>query len=151
VVVVLLSASLAGACVTVTQLRQSPPVRMATVSGRYLPLATCSMTHMETLQSEDRVRYQLLDVPSTRTATILGVARMPGGIFYTVPEPVFELTLREADDGKVTIESRNGFGGHVLEPRVWPIVEQCAGTKLTPIRPSAEHAESPLTAGATAR
>jgi hypothetical protein len=60
---------------------------------------------------------------------------MPGGAFYTVPEPVFELAFIETADGTVTIESRNGYGGHLVEPRVWPLVERCAGTKLTLVPP----------------
>jgi hypothetical protein len=130
-----LCACLLAACMTVTELRQSPPARVATVAGRYLALATCSMTQMETLQTEDRVRYQLLHVSSTRTATILGTARMPGGLFYTVPEPVFELSFRETAENTVTVESRNGYGGHLVEQRAWPIVEGCAGAKLTIVPP----------------
>jgi len=127
--------SLLTACVSVSEFRQSPPARVATVPGRYLPLATCSMSHVEALQTEDALRYQFLDVPAARTARILGIGRMPGGLFYTVPDPVFELTFKDAEDGKVTIESRNGFGGHLVEPRVWPLVERCAGTKLTLVPP----------------
>jgi hypothetical protein len=127
--------ALVAGCATVTELRQTPPARVATVAGRYLPLATCSMSQVEALQTEDALRYQFLDVPAARTARILGIARVPGGLFYTVPDPVFELTFKDAEDGKVTVESRNGFGGHVVEPRAWPLVEHCAGTKLMLVPP----------------
>lgn len=123
------------ACTTVNEFRQSPPARVATVPGRYLPLATCSMSHVEAMRTEDSLRYQFLDVSASKTARILGLAAMPGGAFYTVPEPVFELAFIETADGTVTIESRNGYGGHLVEPRVWPLVERCAGTKLTLVPP----------------
>jgi hypothetical protein len=119
------------ACTTVSEFRRSPPARVATVPGRYLPLATCSMSHIEAMRTEDGLRYQFLDVSASKTARILGLAPMPGGAFYTVPEPAFELAFIETIAGTVTIESRNGYGGHVVEPRVWPLVERCAGTKLT--------------------
>jgi hypothetical protein len=87
------------------------------------------------MRTEDSLRYQFLDVSASKTARILGLAAMPGGAFYTVPEPVFELAFIETADGTVTIESRNGYGGHLVEPRVWPLVERCAGTKLTLVPP----------------
>lgn len=133
--IALLCASLLAGCVSVTEFRQSSPTRVATVQGRYLPLATCTMNHIEGMQSEDRVQYQFLDLSAAKIARILAIARMPGGLFYTVPEPVFELAFKNDDDGKVSIESRNGYGGHVIELRVWPVVERCAGTKLTLVPP----------------
>ena len=120
------------ACKTVTEFRQAPPHRTATVRGSYLPLATCTMGRIESLQTDEGVRYQFLDVPSTRTARILGVARMPGGLFYTVPDSVIEFAFKDAGEGNVVIEARNGYGGQTIEPRVWRLVEECAGTKVTP-------------------
>jgi hypothetical protein len=130
-----LCACILAGCVSLPDFRQSSPTRVAIVEGRYLPLATCTMNHIEGMQSEDRVQYQFLDMAAAKTARILGIARVPGGLFYTVPEPVFELAFVSGDDGKVSIESRNGYGGHLVEPRVWPVVERCAGTKITVIPP----------------
>jgi hypothetical protein len=120
------------ACKTVTEFRQAPPDRTATVRGSYLPLATCTMGRVASLQTDEGVRYQFLDVPSTRTARILGVARMPGGLFYTVPDSVIEFAFKEAGEGNVIIEARNGYGGQTIEPRFWRLVEECAGTKVMP-------------------
>jgi hypothetical protein len=131
---VLCSWLLAG-CTTVADLRQSPPARTATVQGRYLPLAACSLDLIDDMRSEDRVEYEPLDLSTARTARILGIARMPGGLFYRVPEPVLELAFQQTDDGKVVIESRTGVGGHVIEPRVWRLVERCAGTALKVVPP----------------
>ena len=125
-------AGLLSGCLSVTELRQSPPTRVATVSGRYLPVATCTMSRLQAMQNDDRVQYQFVDVSGAKTARILATARVPGGLFYTVPEPVFEVAFKTDDDGKVSVESRNGSGGHVVEQRVWPVVEACAGSPLTP-------------------
>ena len=123
-------ASLAG-CVSVAELRQSKPVRVSTVAGSYLPLATCTMSHFERLQGKDSVRYQLRSAPETKSASILGLVRPPGGLFYTVPTPVLELGFTARDEGHVAIEMRTAFGGSSLEPQVWTMVEHCAGTALT--------------------
>jgi len=117
---------LAG-CVSVAELRQSPPARVGTVAGSYLPLASCSMSHFERLQGEQSVRYQFLDSPATKSASILGIVRLPAGLFYTVPTPVLELGFKGGDEGTVTIEARTAFGGSSLEPQVWTLVERCAG------------------------
>ena len=120
-------ASLPAGCVSVAELRQSPPARVGTVAGSYLPLAGCSMSHFERLQGEHSVRYQLLSAPATKSASILGIVRLPGGLFYTVPTPVLELSFKAGDEGTVTIETRTAFGGSNLEPQVWTLVERCAG------------------------
>ena len=120
---------LAG-CLSVAEFRQSPPARVSTVAGSYLPLATCTMTQIERLQGEQNVRYQFLDSPATASASILGVVRLPAGLFYTVPAPVLGLGFKDGNEGMVTIEARTAFGGSNLEPRVWPLVEGCAGKIL---------------------
>ena len=120
---------LAG-CLSVAEFRQSPPARVSTVAGSYLPLATCTMTQIERLQGEQNVRYQFLDSPATASASILGVVRLPAGLFYTVPAPVLGFGFKDGNEGMVTIEARTAFGGSNLEPRVWPLVEGCAGKIL---------------------
>jgi hypothetical protein len=120
---------LAG-CLSVAEFRQSPPARVSTGAGGYLPLATCSMSQIERLQGEQNVRYQFLDSPATASASILGVVRLPAGLFYTVPAPVLEVAFKGGSEDTVTIEARTAFGGSNLEPRVWPLVERCAGKTL---------------------
>jgi hypothetical protein len=120
---------LAG-CLSVTEFRQSPPARVSTVAGSYLPLATCTMSQIERFHGEQNVRYQFLDSPATASASILGVVRLPAGLFYMVANPVLELGFKGGTEGSVTIEARTAFGGSHLEPRVWPLVEGCAGKTL---------------------
>ncbi|MGH7320539.1 MAG: hypothetical protein ACRELA_13050 [Candidatus Rokuibacteriota bacterium] len=131
----LVCAVLLGGCMSVADFRQTRPVRVTTVAGNYLPLASCVMSGVDKLQGEENVRYQFLNLPSAKSASILGVSRLPGGLFYTVPEPVLELTFKQGDEGKVSIEARSRFPGATLEPRAWPIVERCAGTRLTLVPP----------------
>jgi hypothetical protein len=104
---------------------------VGTVAGSYLSLARCSMGGVERLPDRDNVRYRLVDAPAAKTASILGVVPVPAGLFYTVPAPVLELRFAEAVEGTVSIEARTAYGGYVLEPRVWPLVQGCAGTPLT--------------------
>src|SRR2546430_17144449 len=120
---------------SIAEFRQSPPVRATTVAGNCLPLASCVMESIDKLQGEENVRYQFLNLAAVRSASILGVARLPGGLFYTIPEPMLELTFKQSDEDKVSIEARSRFPGFTLELRAWPIVERCAGTKLTLVPP----------------
>ena len=135
----LLWAPLLAGCLSVSELRQSAPARVGTVAGSYLPLASCSMGHFEGLQGEQSVRYQFVDSPATKSASILGIVRLPAGLFYTVPTPVLELGFKAGDEGTVTIEARTAFGGSNLEPRVWTFVERCAGTTLSLMPPLNEN------------
>jgi len=131
----LLCVSLLAGCVSVAELRQSPPARVSTVTGSYLTLASCSMSNFDRLQGEQSVRYQLLNAPATKSASILGVVRLPAGLFYTVPTPVLELSFRAGDESNVTIETRTAFGGSNLESQVWTLVERCAGKPLVLVPP----------------
>ena len=117
---------LAG-CVTVAELRESPPVRVATVGGAYLPLATCVLQLLGKTQAEEGTLYQLVDVTGAKTASLVAVTRFPGGLFYMVPEPLLELRFDQGDGDTMKIEARRSFPGAALELRAWPIVEQCAG------------------------
>ncbi len=130
-----LGASLLAGCATVSDLRQSPPVRAGTIRGNYLALADCVMSDIERLRAEDGVRYRLLTVPAAKTASILGAMRVPAGLFYTVPAAVLELSFKQDEANRVAIETRSRFPGSALEPGVWPLVERCAGTTLTLVPP----------------
>jgi hypothetical protein len=131
----LLCVSLLSGCVTVTELHQSQPVRTGTVAGSYLPLARCVSENLERGQGADGTTYDFQDFATAKTATILAIARAPGGLFYTVPAPLLELSLHQADEGTVKIEARRSRLGSALEPTVWPILEQCAGGAVTVSRP----------------
>jgi len=123
--------------VTVSEFRQSPPVRTGTVTGSYLTLADCVLTDVARPQEYEGVRYQLRNAPGGKSASIVGLVWLPGGLFYTVPAPVLEVSFSQGDGDKVTMETRTRFPGPLweLEPRVWPIVERCAGTRVTLVPP----------------
>lgn len=142
---------LAG-CVTVTEFRQTRPVRVATVGGSYLPMSRCVMEALEKIQGDEGVWYRFSSSPPTGSASILGVVRVPAGLFYTVPDPVLELTFKGGEAGTVTIEARRRLPGSSLEPRMWTLIERCAGIRITPTPPLARaHAalRRPAVAGRT--
>jgi hypothetical protein len=122
-------------CVTVSELRGSPPVRSGTVAGSYLRLATCVADNMGRNQAAEGVVYQFSDVTAAKVAHIVATANFPAGLFYTVPAPLLELSFRQADQETVKIEARRSFPGSALELRAWPVIEQCAG-KTVAVSPS---------------
>jgi hypothetical protein len=75
--------------------------------------------------------YQLVDATATKTARVMATARFIGGLFYTVPAPLLELAFNQADEGTVKIEARRSAAGFDLESASWPVIEQCAGGKLS--------------------
>lgn len=120
-----------AACITPAELRATPPVRVGSVAGAYLPLATCVAGGLEQSRTESGMTYQLVDVAATKTARLMATARFPGGLFYTVPAPFLELAFHQADEGNVKIEARRSAAGFDLESASWPVIEQCAGRKLS--------------------
>lgn len=124
-----LGACVLTACVTTAELRATTPVRVGSVAGAYLPLATCVTNGLATSRTESGMTYQLVDAAAAKTARLLATARFPGGLFYTVPAPLLELAFNQADDGKVKIEARRAVGGYSLESAAWPIIEECAARK----------------------
>jgi hypothetical protein len=127
----LLSVWALPACVTPAELRATLPVRVGSVAGAYLPLATCVAGGLEQSRTEAGMTYQLVDVTATKTARVMATARFIGGIFYTVPAPLLELAFNQADEGTVKIEARRSFAGFDLESASWPVIEQCAGKELS--------------------
>lgn len=127
----LLGACVLTACVTPADLRATTPVRVSSVAGVYLPLATCVTNGLEASRTESGMTYQLVDAAATKTARLMATARFPGGLFYTIPAPLLELVFNQVDDGKVQIEARRSFAGYSLESASWPIIEQCAGRKTS--------------------
>jgi hypothetical protein len=123
------------ACVTPAELRATTPVRVGSVTGTYLPLATCVANGLERSRTESGMTYQLLDAATTKTARLMATARFPGGLFYTVPAPLLELAFQQADEGKVKIEARRSFAGYSLESAAWPMIEECAGQKVSVTSP----------------
>jgi len=127
----LLGAWALTACITPAELRATPPVRVGSVAGAYLSLATCVAGGLEKSRTEGELTYQLVDTAATKTARLMATARFPGGLFYTVPAPLLELAFNQADEGNVKIEARRSFAGFNLESASWPVIEQCAGRKLS--------------------
>ena len=127
----LLCVSLLSGCVTVDELHQSQPVRTGTVAGNYLPVARCVRENLAGAPGSNGTTYAIRDSATAKTANVLAIARAPGGLFYTVPAPLLDLSLQQADEGTVRIEARRSPLGTALEPTVWPIVEQCTGRTVT--------------------
>jgi hypothetical protein len=130
-----LGACVLAACLTPAELRATAPVRVSSVAGAYLPLATCVTNELQSSRTESGMTYQLVDAAATKTARVMATARFPGGLFYTVPAPLLELAFNQADDRTVKIEARRSVGGYSLESASWPIIEQCAGQKPSAAAP----------------
>lgn len=125
----LLATAMLGGCLSLAELRSSTPKRTGEVAGHYLPLAECVVAKARQEHQSHVVSYQIEDIPAARTARVVATARYPGGLFYTVPTAVVELTFREPDDGNVKVEARSGPLGTALESDVWPLIGECAPSK----------------------
>jgi hypothetical protein len=132
----LLSAVALGGCLSLQAVRANSPSRTGDASGHYLALAECLVTRAKQEHQSRIVSYEMEDFPAARTARVVATARYPGGIFYTVPTALVELTFREPDEGNVKIEARRGPLGARHEPRMWSMVGGCALGKMTvsPVR-----------------
>ena len=125
-----LSAWALTGCVSLAELRASTPVRGGTVVGTHLQLATCVMASLGSTQAAEGTSYQFQDLTAEKTASLVATVRFPGGLFYTVPAPLLELSFHQADEKTGKIEARRSLAGLALELRAWPIIEQCAGTAV---------------------
>jgi len=121
---------LAG-CISMSELRQSSPSRVGDVRGHYLSLATCVTAQAQKDSASEGVSYKVQDITAAKTARVVAIARYPGGLFYAVPTPLLELTLKETDDGTVKVETRRGPLGSALELTIWPIITECASSTST--------------------
>jgi hypothetical protein len=128
----LLCAGILAGCVTVSALRESPPVRVGTAAGAYLPLAACVRERLETTHAAHGVTYALQDRAAVKSASLVGIARFPAGLFYTVPAPLLELSFHQTDQRTVKIEARRIAGGAAFEPGVWSVIAECAGGDVAP-------------------
>lgn len=116
-------------CLSLTEVRSAAPARTGEAPGHYLPLAGCVATKAKGNDLSEGVSYEVEDIPASKTARLLAIKRYPGGLFYTVPTPLVELTFREPDEGRVRIETRHGPLGWPLEAAIWPLIGECAGGK----------------------
>jgi hypothetical protein len=105
------------------------------VAGSYLPIAQCVSENLERGQGAAGTTYDFQHFATAKAANILAIARVPAGLFYTVPAPLLELSLHQVDEGTVKIEARRSRLGTVLEPKVWPILEECASRTVTVSQP----------------
>jgi len=118
-------------CLSLAEVRGLPPTRTGEAKGPYLPLAQCVAAKAKAERLSDIASYAVEDTAVSRTARVVAMARYPGGLFYTVPTPLFELTVREAEEGRVKIDARRGPLGASYEPMLWSIVGDCTGGKVT--------------------
>jgi hypothetical protein len=123
----LAAVALLTGCLSIGQIRSSSPTRTANVDAHYQSLADCVAAKAKQQRLGDDLSYEVTDSVAARIASVVAMARYPGGLFYTVPTPLFELTFREPDEGRVKIEARRGPLGAMYEPALWAIVGDCAG------------------------
>jgi hypothetical protein len=126
-----LAALALGGCLSVAEVRATSPTRTGDTPGDYSSLAECVATKARQEHPSRMVSYDMEDIPAARTARVTATGRYPGGLFYTVPTPLVELTFRQPDEGNVKIEARRGPLGIRYEPRMWAVVSRCAGDKVT--------------------
>jgi hypothetical protein len=127
----LLATVMLGGCLSLTELRSSSPKRTGELAGHYLPLAECVVAKARQEHQSLVVSYEMEDIAAARTARVVATGRYPGGLFFTVPAALVELTFREPDEGNVKIEARRGPMGIRHEPKMWSIVGGCAAGKMT--------------------
>ena len=118
-------------CISAVELRAYPPARAGEAPGDYLSLAGCVVAKARHEPLSSRVSYEIQDSAATRTARVIATSRYPGGLFYTVPAALVELTFREPDKGRVMIETRNGPLGWQLEEAIVPLINECANGKAS--------------------
>jgi len=117
-------------CLSLAEVRSAAPARTDEVPGHYLPLAGCVAAKAKDDRLSEGVSYEVEDSAASKTARVVAIKRYPGGLFYTVPTPLVELTFREPDEGRVKVETRHGPLGWPLEAAIWPLIRECAGGKV---------------------
>jgi hypothetical protein len=127
---VLAALALCG-CLSVPEVRATSPTRTGDVPGAYSSLAECVATKARQEHPSRMVSYEMEDIPVARMARVIATGHYPGGLFYTVPAPLVELTFRQPDEGNVKIDARRGPLGIRYERRMWALVSRCAGDRLS--------------------
>jgi hypothetical protein len=124
-------------CMSLHEVRQTPPTRQAMTAGDYAILANCVAEGLQTarrsgdllLEPGDLI-YQVIHRSEQRRATVTGYAF--GGAMQV---PFIDLTFTQQQAG-VLIETRllrfqggdqPALGAKRVGERAWPIVETCAG------------------------
>jgi len=125
-----LAALALGGCLSVAEVRATSPARTGDTPGDYFSLAECVVTKARQEHPSRMVSYEMEDIPAARTARVVATGHYPGGLFYTVPAPLVELTFRQPDESNVKIEARRGPLGIRSERRIWAVVSGCARGKL---------------------
>ena len=120
-----------GGCLSVAEVRATSPARTGDTPGNYFSLAECVVTKARQAHSSRMVSYEMEDIPATRTARVVATGHYPGGLFYTIPTPLVELTFRQPDEGNVKIDGRRGPLGIRFERRMWALVSRCSADKLS--------------------
>ena len=126
----LVAAAALSGCLSLAEVRSAAPARTGEAPGHYLPLAGCVAAKAKEDRLSEGVSYEVEDIAASKTARVVAIKRYPGGLFYTVPTPLVELTFREPDEGRVKVETRHGPLGWPLEVAIWPLIGECARRKV---------------------
>lgn len=125
-----LTVLLAGCSSALSELRQAPPNRTATIKAERSALASCVIAglrvgdHSVTQLGGDQLIYQT-DEGATRTE-IIGYANDPVRLLV----PVYALTVTTTGSN-VAIESRQNMGRlDRIDRQAWSSIERCAGSKV---------------------
>ncbi len=137
------AAMLLAGCMSLHEVRQTPPVRQAMTAGNYSILANCVAEGLQTarrsgdlLLEPGDLMYQVIQRSEQRRATVTGYAFGGNGQI-----PLIDLTFTQQQAG-VLIETRlfrfQGADHPVpvtkgVDQRAWPIVETCAGGNVVPM------------------
>src|SRR5262249_37637112 len=123
-----------GCSVSLSELRQTPPVRSGSVTAPegHVRLASCVQSELNATDTANSLLYQTLDLGQGRSV----VTGSHMGRHDPSLRPVIELSLHQ-DGGVVNLESRGaggpglwGWYGRRVEKKIWPIIEKCAGGKI---------------------
>ncbi len=121
--VAILALTLTGCGAGLQDIKAAAPVR-ATLPGHYEQLALCLVDGYDAAPWLGAAsRY--LNRPAEQAAQITGFAQGQGLLGPTGPLPAFEILLRQAGQGHVTMEYRSYYA--VWRRKAWPIIERCAG------------------------
>jgi len=131
------AALLLGGCASsLPEVRESSPLRAATITAERSTLASCIVSG---LRAADPGTIRLLagsliyQTEEGATSTeIIGYGPAPAGGFM----PVYMLTLTTAGP-EVAIQSRRNWKGNIdpIDRQAWPVIERCAGAKVNPTPP----------------
>jgi hypothetical protein len=128
---------LAGCASTLSELRQLPPRRTATIVAERPALASCIVSGLRVADRGSVLTRTLaggLIYQTEESATRTEIMGYGTGGSGAPAIPYYILTLTTAGPN-VAIESRENFASEEIDQQAWPVIERCAGSKVDPTPP----------------